>query len=138
MRNQQRSQQQKHPDQELFQSPTPFPDAAKKADSHLVGIATYREETYVSREEEEDSLAAVKDEYTAGVLPLIENGGRSRHQNQNGQVQQHPPDCLCILRKQTRGKNFFLPPPYLTSVMEKSDDFYCLGVSSEDCSNRAK
>lgn len=41
--------------------------------------------------------------------------------------QLHPPDCTCSLRKQSRGKNLFLPPPSLSSAM---DGYYCFEESS--------
>lgn len=58
------------------------------------------------------------------------NGNRINTNNKHAleQKQQcivHPSDCICILRKQMRGMNFFFPPPFLSATMVQHDDLHC-------------
>ena len=74
---------------------------------------------------------------------VLDDGDNNNHDqntnhNKNGQEQLHPPDCLCILRKQSRDKEFFLPTMFLSSTMKQSDSYYCLEISSNDISNARK
>jgi len=50
-------------------------------------------------------------------------------EQQNDHKRIHPPDCICILRKQFRGKTLALPPPSLSLMEEYPDNYYCLETS---------
>jgi len=132
MRNQRRLQQQKDPDQELSRGPFPTHNIVKDTESTTTG----QEEVDGSQEKDNDSVTTYNNESIGGTIVSsndpkknqIDDGDKNTNQNQNGHQQLHQADCLCILRRQSCGKNFFLPPPCLSSATEHPDDYYCHNI----------
>ena len=141
MRYQHQLQQQKHPDLELSRGPISQPNVAKETESYELPTTTGRGAGDESREKRNNFVTAYNDESSTGAIALDgddNNDGNNAFQDQSEHQQLHPPDCLCTLRKQSRGMNFFLPPPSLTSAMEQPNDLYCHEATSAESSNRTK
>jgi hypothetical protein len=141
MRNQHQLQQQKQSDVELSRGPVSQPNVAKETDSYQLPTTTARGTGDESRERRNHFATAYNDESSTGAAIALDGDGNddgNTFRNQSEHQQLHPPDCLCTLRKQLRGMNFFLPPPSLTSAMKQPNDFYCHEATSAEPSNRTK
>lgn len=141
MRSQQNLQQKKHQDQDFPRGPTPSPNTTTKdTESHGLKSITDQEPDENITGKGEDSVTTTHgSEFPIGTgAPGGDEHDYDDLNGHNNHQQLHPPDCICILRKQSRGKNFFLPPPSLSSAMEEADDYYCLEISSTNHINRKK
>ena len=119
-----RSQQQKEYEGRDFPlGHIPSPDTAKETEPHRAPASSKLD---VDKIENKAILSSPGTSETSGILGEISD-------NQNRE-EQHPPDCRCMLR----GMNFFLPPAYLASTTTPPDDYYCLGISSNNGQNRKK
>lgn len=142
MRKQHRLQQ-NHQDQDLSRDPISSDNASTTTEDNRSSNVT----TQGADNGNHDKEMAVSLASKFGELVLEDNLTKNiniNEQNTNkekgGHRQQlHPPDCLCILRKQTQGKNFFPPSLFLTpEMMEHSDRIYCLEIPSGDDSTIRK
>lgn len=119
-----RSQQQKEYEGRDFPpGHIPSPDTAKETESHRAPASS---ELDVDKIENKTILSSSGTSETSGI-----SGEISAAQNRE---EQHPPDCRCMLR----GMNFFLSPVHLASTTTPPDDYYCLGISSNNGQNRKK
>ena len=136
MRNQQRLQQYNYPDRETPRGQHPSTNGVKDAESQQLATTSGRraEDESLDIENNSDRVALHTDDND------IENDGTidDNNTNQVGHYELHPPDCICTLRKQLRGKNFFLPPPSLSSAIEKPDDYCYLEGSSAASTKRTR
>lgn len=138
MRNQQRLQHQNHQGQDLSRDPIPSHNVSTTTECPRLEITCGLE----AGDESQGEGMSLFDGSKFGELVLNDgdnnNHDQNKNHNKNGQEQLHPPDCLCILRKKSRDKEFFLPTMSLSSAMKQSDSYYCLEISSNDISNARK
>jgi len=136
MRNQQRLQQQNYPDREAPRGQHPSANEAKDTESQQLASTAGRrsEDESLDIENNSDRVDLHTDDNDIDNDDTIDDNNA----NQVGHYQLHPPDCLCTLRKQLRGKNFFLPPLSLASAMERNDDYCHLEASSAASTNRTR
>ena len=135
MRNQNRSQQQIHHGRDQLAYPIPLHNVSTTSSPRPSNNADNDAGDDENECKGTTFFAPAKfDELNMGERNCYENKNNDRRGDQN----LHPPDCNCILRKQSRGKNFFLPQLSSSSTMQESEDsYYCLEISN-DISNTRK
>lgn len=133
MRNQHRLQQESHQGRDLPPHTISSGNISTTTEDNRLSNGTNPEaENEIFDREMSVSVAS-----KFGELILEENNAKNINKNEQNTNQDkgghrhlHPPDCLCIIRKLSHGKNFFPSSLFLSPEMtEHSDSIYCLEIS---------